>query len=509
MEMVTIIVNGRPVQVPGHTSASEIRRTARCGPGCPLARTQEGRSKVVSGELDVSEGDHFIAGRSFAKGMQKFKVLSSKKQRKADKSVRVLFPVHVYERMRSAFADSEAESREGYAIAQCGCKVDGSRKNWTYMVRTLHIPAKDEILEQSSITVTPKAEFIEAILAEATEKNNSILEIHTHVGSREPNFSWIDIENGLENGRFLRACGLRFAMAVIGSDGFSISEYDGDHDALQTPESARISVVNRAGIKDALAHRSSSSCELPAANGPACMRVSVIGLNGIGFGIVYMLAGMGVKKFTLLDDGMIEENNPEVMPYTSESGKKRTKAAQNMLKKISRDIEVAHVNDVGNAVNLKETDFIFACDERASAISNEASLKYFIPCIEARTLAKKDTAGQYGRIRVLIPSVTGCMGCCGEETFVASGEDGASRVAINSVVASMAVREFMDIVSGEEALAKSYDQVEYDPATQAMERKAVARNETCALCGKNGLLGAGDERRPIGKTTKTKIKRHD
>lgn len=68
MDMVTIIVDGRQVRVPGHTSASEIRRLANCGPGCPLARSKGGRNTVICGELDVSDGDHFIAGRSFSKG---------------------------------------------------------------------------------------------------------------------------------------------------------------------------------------------------------------------------------------------------------------------------------------------------------------------------------------------------------------------------------------------------------------------------------------------------------
>jgi hypothetical protein len=68
MEMVTIIVDGKPVQVPGHTNSTEIRRLARCGPSCPLARAGEGRNVIATGDLDVVEGDRFILGRSFSKG---------------------------------------------------------------------------------------------------------------------------------------------------------------------------------------------------------------------------------------------------------------------------------------------------------------------------------------------------------------------------------------------------------------------------------------------------------
>jgi hypothetical protein len=67
-DMVTIIVDGRQVRVPGHTSASEIRRLARVIGSQPLARVTEARNIVVSGDLDVAEGDRFVMGRAFTKG---------------------------------------------------------------------------------------------------------------------------------------------------------------------------------------------------------------------------------------------------------------------------------------------------------------------------------------------------------------------------------------------------------------------------------------------------------
>ncbi len=439
--------------------------------------------------------------------MQKFKVLSSKKQRKADRSVRLLFPQALYESMRSAFAESEGASRENYAVAQYGYKVDATKKNWTYMVRSLHIPGKEDLFEQSSITVTPKAEFMEAVLSDATQKNNAVLEIHTHVGSKEPNFSWVDIENGLENGRFLKACGLRFAMAVIGSDGFSFCEYDPDHDALQIPESVRISMAGRTGVKDIVAHRSHSSCELPLRQGPENMNISIAGLDGVGFDIVNMLARMGVKKFTLIDEGTVDDNGQCAVPYTTDKGKKKTRAAHNMLKKISRDILVEHVNDInGFDAALKGSDVIFSCtdDARVKALANGASLKYFIPCIEARTLVKKDASGLYGRVRVLMPSATGCMGCFTDDRLEAPGTMDAPHVAVNNIVASMAVQEFMDFIQVNEPGIKSYDLIEYDPGTQAMERKTGHKDDSCPMCGKNGVLGAGDSRKPPGKAAKAK-----
>jgi molybdopterin/thiamine biosynthesis adenylyltransferase len=428
--------------------------------------------------------------------MQKFKVLSSKKQRKADKSVRLLFPEPSYQRMLAAFSEAESSSREGYAVAQCGYRVDGARKYWTYMVRSLHVPAKEDLFEQSSITVTPRADFIEAILSEASEKNNAIVEVHTHVGSAQPNFSWLDIENGLENGRFLRSCGLRFAMAVVGRDGFSLCEYDADHDAIQMPESARISVMGRCGLNDAIVHRSISSCEILSKVGPEGMRVAIGGLDGVGFGVLYMLARQGVNNFLLLDDGVVDENSSGALPYALKAGRRRTRAAHGLLKKISKDIRISHIGDIGREAMgaLKECDVIFSCgaDEALAAVLNEASLKYFIPLIEARTLLKNDAT--YGRVRVFMPSITGCSRCFDDAVANALGP---STVIVNGVVASLAVQEFMGIAGGDGPAARAYDHIEYDPGTQAIERRSAGRDAICPLCGKNGILGAGDVRKTI------------
>ncbi len=68
MDMVTVTVDGRPVQVPARTSASEIRRMSRSEQSRPLVKVSHGRNVVVSGEFDVADGDSFIAGKPFTKG---------------------------------------------------------------------------------------------------------------------------------------------------------------------------------------------------------------------------------------------------------------------------------------------------------------------------------------------------------------------------------------------------------------------------------------------------------
>ncbi|MGA9141576.1 MAG: E2/UBC family protein [Methanocella sp.] len=67
-ELVTITVGGRKVMVPGQTSTTEIRTIAGLDRGHVLARTSDGANRVVSGSLQVREGEAFAVGRSFTKG---------------------------------------------------------------------------------------------------------------------------------------------------------------------------------------------------------------------------------------------------------------------------------------------------------------------------------------------------------------------------------------------------------------------------------------------------------
>jgi molybdopterin/thiamine biosynthesis adenylyltransferase len=405
------------------------------------------------------------------KNTQKFKVLSSKKQRKSEKDVRLVFPEPLYRRMRSALESAEAGSREGYVIAQYGYRMDGSKKNWTYLVKSVHVPAQEDLFEQSSITVTPKAEFIEGILAEAAEHNSSILEIHTHVDSAEPNFSWVDIENGIENGRFLKSCGIRFAMAVVGRSGFSLSEYETDHDTMQAPANARISLVSRSGLQDVLAHKAAASLA-PERPQIGDMRVAIVGVNGVGSEIAHMLAGMGVHKFVLIDDRPVDGSEP--LPYTvaKDKGKRRTKALYRSLKKISQDLEVVHVNHSagGAKAELKECDLIFGCTEghEDRLAMNEVSLKYFTPLI--------DTC-EAGNVRMIVPSITACLGCrCSLPALRSTISGDASS---DGAIASAAVQEFVDWAKGEGRAGTG----------------SINADEHCPLCGRGGILGAGDERK--------------
>ncbi len=418
---------------------------------------------------------------------QKFKVLSSKKRRKSDKDIRIVFPESLYRRMRSSFDTAEAVAKEGYAIALCGYKADSARKNYLYMVKSIHVPDRGDLFEQSSITVTPGAEFLEEILSEATEHDSTILEIHTHVDSSKPNFSWTDIENGIENGRFLKSCGLRFSMAVIGADGFSLSEYEADHDSMQAPASARISLATRVGLKDAL-YQKVIADQAPEGPGVGELRVAIVGLNGVGSQIAHMLVGRGVRKFILFDNCLIDGSEPTPYALAKDLGKKKTKVLHRSLKKISKALEVTHVdsNVSLKREKLRDCDAIFGCVESYEdrLAMNEMSLKYFIPFIDTGR-------GKRGTRNSTIHKWLSRMPMRRSSSVIIPQIRRSTET--DNFIASMAVQELIDLLKGVES--KTFDHIRYSVAEQSIDLKPVERDEYCPLCGKGGILGAGDEKK--------------
>ncbi|HTX44224.1 MAG TPA: hypothetical protein VMC61_05800, partial [Methanocella sp.] len=85
--------------------------------------------------------------------------------------------------MADDFAARERDGREGYALALCGTRGGEDKRSVSYLARSLHIPGESDLLDHSSVSVTPSADFMESVLARAMERHSHVLEIHTHPGS--------------------------------------------------------------------------------------------------------------------------------------------------------------------------------------------------------------------------------------------------------------------------------------------------------------------------------------
>jgi len=319
--------------------------------------------------------------------------------------LRIIFPVGDFARMNAEFSVQEKAGCEGYAIALCGTRAGAGKRSAVCMVRSLYIPGTGDIIDRSSVSVTPTADFMEAVLARAMERRSSVLEIHTHPGSSSPSFSSVDVDHGLDNGRFLMSCRTGFGMLVIGTEGFSIMEYQGEDDSLRPPESATVSIMTRAGLSDLFssAERPAPEALSPATErqnhiwGDECQRkinaitAGIAGLGGTGSVLLQMLVRVGVKKFVLCDPDIIEPSNLSRMPYAFEgdAGRKKVRAASGYVKKVAKDAVVKTI--AGRVQDARESfaacDVMFGCadNDGARLTMNEIALKYFIPYIDTGT----------------------------------------------------------------------------------------------------------------------------
>lgn len=360
---VSVKVGGKELSTSSKTTAAEIRKAAKLEPGSVLAVQRDGHYVVINGQIELTEGDKVIASRPFTREFsQKFKVLSSKKQRKSDHMIRIIFPSTAYLSMQEAFAGDESSTRESYALAICGLKTDHASKSYSYMVRSLHIPAPDELVERSSISVTPKAEFLERVLSEAQKKGTAVLDLHTHIRSPSPSFSWVDLSSGIDSGRFLKNLGLKFLMCVAGTQGFSLVEYDAEHDAMALPEKARFDMLTLSGKKSALKHKAS---DLSNDN----IKVGIVGIESLGPAVIERLAAAGITDIILCKD----------------------------------------VNDIKDNDALKHCDVIISTsdEKRIKSALNDISLKYYVPLIKIA----ESPPGEVTPPVAVIPTHTGCLEC--------------------------------------------------------------------------------------------------
>jgi molybdopterin-synthase adenylyltransferase len=468
---------------------------------------------------------------------RRFKVVTARKCRKSGRSLRIIFPQGDFRRMADSFAAQEQSCREGYAVALCGIKPGAARQSAVYMVRSLHIPGKGDLIDHSSISVTPSADFMEMVLAKAMERQSSVLEIHTHPGSAAPSFSSVDIDHGLDNGRFLKSCRTGFVMLVIGSEGFSIMEYNGENDSLLTPGTATITLLTRAGMTDRfpLAKKPDQEELSPVIDrqlhiwGDVCQRkiqaitAGIAGLGGTGSVLLQMLARVGVNRFVLCDPDDIELSNLSRLPYAfkCDTGRKKVRVAAGYVKKVAGDAVVKMI--AGPVQDARESfrgcDVLFGCadNDGARLALNEISLKYFIPYIDIGTeifIEHGKIVDMGGQVRVVVPGVTGCLECAeaidyGQAAIsILSPDDMSVRnaagyvngtdispapavITLNTMIASMASQEFVNMIAGRDRDATGNYYL-YDATVPRIERFSIERKPDCPMCGQEGIVGMGD-----------------
>jgi molybdopterin/thiamine biosynthesis adenylyltransferase len=247
-------------------------------------------------------------------------------------------------------------------------------------------------------------------------------------------------------------------------------------------------------------------------------KVAIVGAGGTGSHILQQLSYLGVQNIVLIDDDKVDSTslNRLVGAFPSDVGKWKTKV-------LARAAGIVNPNMTINtkplklrsrdALNLlKDVDIIFGCvdNDGARLVLSELSAAYMVPYFDVASEITMDDgkiteAG--GSVSVYLPLETNCLWCSrkidpNEASFdLATEAEKGERlkrgyfnvpepapavVSLNGVVASLAVNEFMALVSGQR-LPRS---VRYDFLTSKVVPQKWSVDPACAICKSN--LGTGE-----------------
>jgi molybdopterin/thiamine biosynthesis adenylyltransferase len=214
----------------------------------------------------------------------------------------------------------------------------------------------------------------------------------------------------------------------------------------------------------------------------AVAKVAIVGIGGLGMHVVQQLALFGVGQLILIEPEELDRSNfnryPGVHYDDPVPGTLKTEVATRMVKLIDPRINVIQIAEplVSQAAfdSIITSGYVFGClDEDGSRlILNELCSAYSKPYIDLASDILLGSPPTYGGRVCVDWDGHGCVACYGEIDVTEAqtglmnqkaradrntiygvprdllGEAGPSVVSINGVIASLAVTEFMLLVTG-------------------------------------------------------------
>lgn len=251
-------------------------------------------------------------------------------------------------------------------------------------------------------------------------------------------------------------------------------------------------------------------------------RIVVVGAGGTGSHVVSQLAHLGVGHLVLVDHDVVTASNLSRMvgatPGAVGSFKVQVlkETASRIRPAMTVDAVAASIVDM-DAAWLGQFDAVVCCTDGhgSRALLTELAAQYLIPLIdlgiEVQPGSHRSRAG--GGVRVIRPGDP-CLHCMAildpalvREEFLTDDERSIERargylrghheaapavIALNGVVASLAVVELLDLLVGVFQLGPV--RLVYRAEVRAVTATAATRDPSCWVCGDAGVLGLGDAR---------------
>jgi molybdopterin/thiamine biosynthesis adenylyltransferase len=247
--------------------------------------------------------------------------------------------------------------------------------------------------------------------------------------------------------------------------------------------------------------------------------VVIVGCGGTGSHAAIQLSHLGVGGLVLIDPDDIERSNLSriVGSTASDVGRPKVDVLADAVRRINPRAVVQGVPksvlEVDARAYLDADVIVCATDGHGSrALLNQVATQYLVPVVDMGVEIQPGgilRAG--GGVRILRPGA-GCLQCAGtldpqlvRQEFLTDDErevearrgylrgvdePAPSVIALNGVVASLAVLEVCDLLTG--FLGSSRSRLLYRAHARALTTADLPRRDDCFVCGSSGVLGVGD-----------------
>ena len=248
-------------------------------------------------------------------------------------------------------------------------------------------------------------------------------------------------------------------------------------------------------------------------------KVGVIGLGGGGSHVVQQLALLGVGNLVLVDDDVVEEENRHRLigshPADAVKSIKKVEVMRRLVAEtnpvVSVEVCAEYFPSEKTIEALKECDVIVGCVDtlRARKEIQTFAWRYLLPYIDIGLLIIPET-NEIGRAKIisgqiyaLIPGAA-CLWCSQlitkpsidkEEggsgpTYMSGSDQRAQVVSFNGTLASGAVSEVLQILTGFATRQQIPNALQFDGTLGTLLPVRLERKEGCSVCSNE--LGHGD-----------------
>ncbi len=222
--------------------------------------------------------------------------------------------------------------------------------------------------------------------------------------------------------------------------------------------------------------------------------IAIIGLGGVGSVLCQSLAHVGVRKFILIDDDVVENSNliKLVGAGPKNIGEKKHKVITDMIDNIAgihtnpvivdKKYLLTTKNDIDDI--LKNVNFVFCSVDRQNGREqvNSLCVRNRIPFIDCGVgMAESDGVVKdiVGQTIMVLPGWP-CLQCFGKQDTLSYRDKKIPYIQINSIIANLAVMEFVKYISD---FAENYHMIYYSMMNQNVESMMFDKSmPKCSLC---------------------------